>query len=294
MSYLEAAGWLAHAYVWVHPTDLALRESGGATSYGAAARCDQLVTAMPTTTAQHGDLDGVMATGAIGLDIAANRALRLARLWRRLAELRSWRPVDDAGTVRDTLQSLGYGRAEDETIKDWLAGVYGRERGPDLIRVGRAAADWLCQPGVRDTDPEGVFLGACLWHDKNRKAPIPLPFWSAPDLYHHRLSLRVGLDWMAQFLACVAEAALVGLRELTRLLEAEKKRVNIGVTARSRMPDALDAVLRAPVVTVDSLAKTLHVTPRAALGLLQQLMAKGFVREATGRSSWRAFVLNNS
>ena len=47
MSYLEAAGWLAHAYVWIHPTDLALRESGGATSYGAAARCNELATVLP-------------------------------------------------------------------------------------------------------------------------------------------------------------------------------------------------------------------------------------------------------
>jgi HTH DNA binding domain len=122
----------------------------------------------------------------------------------------------------------------------------------------------------------------------------PCPFWSAPELDHHRLGLRIGLDWMAQFLECVTAAALISLRELTRLLEAEKKRADIGVTVRSRLPDALDAVLRAPVVTVDSLAKTLHVTPRAALGLLQLLMAKGFVREATVRSSWRAFVLNNS
>jgi hypothetical protein len=78
---------------------------------------------------------------------------------------------------------------------------------------------------------------------------------------------------------------------LARLIEAEKKRADIGATARSRLPDALDAVLRAPVVTSDSLAKALHVTPRAALGLLGQLMAAGFVREATGRASWRAFVL---
>ena len=88
-----------------------------------------------------------------------------------------------------------------------MAGVYGREQGPDLIRMGRAVTDWLCQPGVRDKDPEGVFLGACLWCDKNRNAPIPLPFWSAPDQYHHRLGLKTGLDWMAQFLECVTEAA---------------------------------------------------------------------------------------
>jgi hypothetical protein len=103
--------------------------------------------------------------------------------------------------------------------------------------------------------------------------------------------MRVGLDWMAQFLECVTAAALTGLRELARLLEAEKKRGDIGATARSRLPDALDAVLRAPVVTADSLAGSIHVTSRAALGLLQRLMAAGVVREATGRASWRAFVL---
>jgi predicted alpha-1,6-mannanase (GH76 family) len=96
---------------------------------------------------------------------------------------------------------------------------------------------------------------------------------------------------MAQFLECVTAAALTGLRELARLLEAEKKRVDIRVTARSRLPNAFDVVLRAPLVTAESLAKALHVTPRAALGLLQQLIAAGFVREVTGRASWRAFAL---
>jgi predicted ArsR family transcriptional regulator len=68
-------------------------------------------------------------------------------------------------------------------------------------------------------------------------------------------------------------------------------RVDLRVTARSRLPDALDAVLRTPVVTADSLAKALHVTPRAALGLLRQLTASGIVLEATGPASWRAFAL---
>jgi len=95
---------------------------------------------------------------------------------------------------------------------------------------------------------------------------------------------------MAQFLECVTAAAQIGLRELARLLETEKRHADIRVTARSRLPDAFDAVLRAPVVTADSLAKTLQVTPRAALGLLQQLIAAGFVREATGRASWQAFM----
>jgi hypothetical protein len=99
---------------------------------------------------------------------------------------------------------------------------------------------------------------------------------------------------MEQFLECITAAALIGLRELVSLLDADKKRVDIGATARSRLPDALDAVLRAPVVTVDSLAQSIRVTPRAALGLLGQLASSGIVREVTGRTSWRAFTLGSN
>jgi hypothetical protein len=49
MSYLEAAGWLAHAYAWIHPRDLALRDYGLVTSYGPAVRTDQLAAVLPAT-----------------------------------------------------------------------------------------------------------------------------------------------------------------------------------------------------------------------------------------------------
>lgn len=285
MSYLEAAGWLRCAHVGIHPWDLALRETGVTGSYAAAAFGDRLRGELPSTVAQEGQIEVPPS------DILVNNALRLAGLWRRIADLRTWRPLADAEAVRETLQSLGCRVSDETVIADWLAGVHMRERGPILIRAGRAVLAWMCQPGVKERDPDGVFLAACLWREKTGRAPVPLPFWSAPELYHYRLDLRVGVDWMAQFLECVTAAALIGLRELVRLLEAEKKRGIIASTARSRLPDALDTVLRVPIVTVDSLAKALHVTPRAALGLLQQLIATGIVREATGRASWRAFAL---
>jgi hypothetical protein len=202
--------------------------------------------------------------------------------------------LKDAVALRDAQQYLGCGKHDDADITDWLDSIRMLERGPILIRAARAARDWLNRAAILPHDQAAYFVAACLWREKTAYCAIPLPFWSAPELYHHRLNLRIGVEWMAQFLDCVTEAGLIGLRELARLLDAEKKRVDIGVTARSRLPDALDAVLRAPVVTPDSLAKTLHVSPRAAIGLLQQLTASGFVREATGRSSWRAFILNNS
>ena len=107
----------------------------------------------------------------------------------------------------------------------------------------------------------------------------------------HLRSVRRFAAWAAIRSPFVAAAAIVGLQELQRLRETEEKGRVLGPTARSRLPDALDAMLRAPVVTVSSLAKTLDVTPQAALGLLRQLMTAGIVREATGRAWWRAFAL---
>ncbi len=104
LSYLEAAGWLSHAHVWIHPQDLALRDYGWVTSYGPAARTNQLAAVLPATVEQNADLDHVVETGAIGLDTAANRALNLARMWRRLGELHTWQPLADAEAVHKTLK----------------------------------------------------------------------------------------------------------------------------------------------------------------------------------------------
>lgn len=189
------------------------------------------------------------------------------------------------------IEICGLGVPDEAIIEDWLAGVYLRQQGPDLIAAGRAAIGWLGEPGVRDRDPAGFFLAACLWQEKNRRAPIPLPFWSAPEPHHHRLSLKVGVAWLAEYLDCVTASASIGLRELARLQEIEKKGRLLGATKRSRPPTALDAVLRAHIVTAATLAKVIGVTPRAALGLLNELTKAGIVREATGQASWRAFVL---
>lgn len=285
MAYREAAGWLRHAHVGLHPRDLALRDNALTGSYAAAAYGDRLEKEIPSTAA--------LEAGWVEppSDIAVNRALRLSRYWRRLAELHSWRPLADAATLRETLRSAGGEVPEDAEIADWLASVRSFERAPLLIRAGRAARDWMHLAGIKDRNPDALFLAACLWCEKGPRRPIPLPFWSAPETQHHRLERHFGLEWMADFLECVRAAAIVGLQELQRLRESEEKGRVLGPTARSRLPEALDALLRAPVLTAGSLAQTLHVTPRAALGLLQQLMAAGLVREATGRSSWRAFAL---
>jgi hypothetical protein len=144
--------------------------------------------------------------------------------------------------------------------------------------------------GIEPPNPTCIFFAACLWREKNR-SPVPLPFWSAPEVYHYRLSLHVGLRWMADFLECVAAAAHTGLAELERLRRAEEKSAAIPRTNRSRLKDAITAAIRGPIITTRDLADTLHITPQAALGLLRQLSEAGVIQEATGRASWRVFCL---
>lgn len=227
----------------------------------------------------------------LGLDIAANRALALARKWRNLAKFRTWRPLSEAEEVRNTLKSIACGMPETGVVDDWLAGVYLRQKGPALIRSGRAAADWFCQPDVTDRDPAGFFLAACLWQETNPRVPIPLPFWLAAEAHHHRLTLKIGVAWLMEYLECVTASATVGLRELARLQQIEKKGRSLGATKRSQLPAAVDAVVRAHIVTAATLAKSIGVTPRAAGDLLNDLTKAGIVREATGQASWRAYLL---
>jgi hypothetical protein len=192
--------------------------------------------------------------------------------------------------VRETLQSLGCrGALVEPEISDWLA-IADAFTGPRLIRCGRAARDWMSRPSVEPRNPDGVFLAACLWRDKIPR-PLALPFWSAPEARHYRRELHIGLDWMADFLGCVEAAAKIGLDELARLQRAEEKMCSLGRTARSRLPAAADAVLRAPIVTARDLAQTIGISTQAALALLRLLADAEIIQEATGRTAWRAFSL---
>jgi hypothetical protein len=286
LAFREAAGWLGHAHTWLHPRDLALRDAGVTGSYAAAALADRLHAELPAMTRQGASPDVVPS------DDVAGAALRLARLWRRLAEHRTWRPIRDPAAVRQTFASLGWPVAgDDDAIDDWLASVSARDPGPALIRAARGARAWINRQGHADPlAADGLFFAACLWREAGFGRDIPLPFLSAPVQLHHRLALQVGTAWVAGFLACVAAAARAAREELAGLLRAEAAGAALARTARSHLPQALDHVLRSPVVTARGLAESLSITPQAALKLIRHLLATGIIREATGRAAWRAFA----
>jgi DNA binding protein with HTH domain len=284
----EAAGWLAWARFSIHPRDLALRDAGLTGAYGAAALADRLAAELPATTAQ-----GTIFELAPS-DLAVHQALSMARYWRRLAEMRSWRPIADAAAMRELLASIGAGQAAgDAEIAEWLADSSFRQGEPALIRAGLGARAWMNRAAVKEPlTLDGIFLGACLWRASGFGRAISLPFWLAPETHLNRLSPRVGIAWMAGFLECVASAATAALTDLDRLQAvADKGQMLTAPTARSKLPAAWEAVLRAPVVTAAGLAKSLRITPQGALGLLRQLQKAGLIHEATGRASWQGFTI---
>jgi hypothetical protein len=180
----------------------------------------------------------------------------------------------------------------DDAVTDWLAALHRRDGAPALLRAARAGRAWLNRsPGTDRLALDGLFLAACIWRDAGFGRPLSLPLWSAGEPRLHRLALQVGIAWEAGFLGCVAAAAQAAGQDLDRLRQAAETGRRLPGTARVRLPDALETVLRCPIVTASSLASALAVTQPAALGLIRQLIAAGILREATGRKAWRAFVL---
>ena len=136
-----------------------------------------------------------------------------------------------------------------------------------------------------------------------------LPVWAAypaagfgdrdqlPSLRSDAADRLVGRDrpvtWPLAFLHLVAESAQAGRRELDRLEAAAEqgRAVAAAVDKRSRLPDAIAALLRTPVLTPKALAGTLGIAPQTATALLRALQAKRVVREVTGRGSFRAFAI---
>ncbi len=283
IAYTEAAGWLAHVSSWIHPNELALRDSGLRGAYMPAVRKGILKPSIP-------EVDGFELFSS-KQPIAA--ALRFAKQWRRLAEFTTWRPLADAADVRETVDSIEW-RSDPilhGDIEAWLTSSFARSEIPELISAAIAARDWM-NTHIK-SEPlalEAIFLGACVWRQKGFGRPISLPFWSATAYRHYRLSSAVGIPWLVGFLECVADAAQSGRHELDRLLRIEEKTATIKRTARSRLPAAVNAVIRAPITTARGLAGRLNITHQGALRLLEQLVDAQIVKEVTGRGAWRAFA----
>ncbi len=302
----EAAGWLAHQHAtWVHPIDLGLREAGLTGSLIAAAMAGRLRDALPATTHAGAAAADAMAS-AVAEDRAIAQALQLGRLWRRLAEHRSWAPLAETASLRQLLAQLGDHAQTEDGLADWLGRFASRRAAassaaaggalPALVLAAQAAQAWPewqhPEEGRGDRlATAAVFLAACIWRWSDATPAIALPIWSATPRQLDSLALTTGPLWVADFLGVITDATQCAGQELTRLQTAAERAATLRRTARSQLPAAAVLALRLPVLTARGLADQLRISPQAALGLLKELVAAGVLREATGRASWRAFVV---
>ena len=326
LALTEAAGLLAHAHAWVHPLDLALRDAGltapvALAALGAGAR------ALPHTIAQPAGRLGWEDPPFDTLpaaDQGVADALALARLLRRLPG-GGPHPFGSATATAATLTALGARQLDPGRLAAWWDAHapaspprrrFGAKRGegraprPPLLAGAVAAQAWMESGIIDQADPGQALLAA--FGRLVRQAPVRhvfVPVWSAypavgfgdrdtlPTLRSDATDRIAGWGWAVTWpVAClhlIAEGARLGLRELDRLeTAAEQGRGALaGTDRRSRLPDALDALLRAPVLTPKALAAQLGIVPQTATALLRTLQTEGVVREVTGRGSFRAFAV---
>jgi hypothetical protein len=311
LAFAEAAGWLAAAAdrAWIHPRDLALAEASLLGGFGAAAVAGHGTTALPATASALGGTgraDLLLQAEADRLPDGATllQGLALARALRRLVTLASGDPLDSLKTATAVLQPLEAPATaplllRPERFATWrksTLAVAGAGQEVALLAATSAAAGWMAAGALEGSTPnpaQAMLLAAALLRRRGRLRAIPLPFWAMPPGSRPAaLPFDDPAAWPTAFLGRVAAAARSGLAELGRLRDAEAMVARLAMAGRrDLLPAAAAAALRAPAVTARGLARRLGITPQGALLLLKRLQAAGILREATGRRSFRAYVI---
>jgi hypothetical protein len=330
MALAEAAGWLAHAHAWVHPLDLALRDAG-LTASTALAFTGLGHRALPQTFGGISDPRGwsdapfdQLADG----DRSLTEALALSRVLPRLPGHHS-PGFADAREAAASLHALGAEELNVDALADWWRALTptgaslrraslakageGYPPLPPLLAIARAAEAFMDAAITTPAAPALALLAAmACCHTSVAGAAAPavfVPVWAAgpaigfgdrsalPSLRSDAADRLLGrhgpLIWPLAFLHLVAESARMAARQLDRLEAAagQGRGLTAGLNRSTRLPDALEALLRAPVLTPKALAARLRVAPQTATALLRELQGRGLVKELTGRERFRAFAI---
>ena len=269
--------------------------------------------------AEADEVCGAEPFAAARADDAVGGALRLARALERLCLLSTRDPLRSNPALVEALAALGTSPPDPARVAAWrsdtLAAIGvcrpGRRCGAEVSLPPLLAAAWAAQAWSEGggSAAQALFGAAALLSRAGALRTVPLPFWATYPAHGRGGGFGEGLPgvraqaaapetdgtgaaWPAAFCHLARNAALAGLRELSRLeTTAERGRTTTAdLDRRSRLPDALDAALRTPTLTPTLLARRLHVAPQTATALLRDLLAVGLVREVTGRKHFRAFA----
>ena len=208
----------------------------------------------------------------------------LARTDRLLARAALPSPEESTGWVRparhDRDERLARWVAECETTRDW----------PPTLTAARALVAWEIADPLPEEDGLGRLLAADLLRARGKVRSHLMDVSSGlravpPERRHHRDPL-VRLQAMLDGLAL---GAVRGLEDHDRRLTARDallRRIGPRRTS-SRLPQLVELVIASPLVTTETIADALGVTPRAAADMVAELG----LREITGRGRFRAWAV---
>ena len=178
--------------------------------------------------------------------------------------------------------------ADKDRVEEWRTAVSATDHETPVLAAARAGAALDAIAPL----PNQAWLGRSLVADL---------FRGRGKTRHHLPALNLGMklatrerkqgraDRTALWIAAITAAAETGLADHDRLMNSYRglQRKLVGRRSTSRLPGLVDLVMRSPVVSSQTIATELKVTPRAA----QDLVAALGIRELTGRTRYRCWGL---
>lgn len=178
----------------------------------------------------------------------------------------------------------------DERLARWVAEIEATRDWPATLAAARALVAWEIADPLPEEGGLGRLLAADLLRARGKMRSHLLDLSSGlravpPERRRHRdplVRLQAVLDGLTL-------GATRGLEDHDRRLTARETLLRrIGPRrSNSHLPQLVELVIAAPLVTTETVAGTLSVTPRAALGLVAELG----LREITGRGRFRAWTV---
>ena len=178
----------------------------------------------------------------------------------------------------------------DERLARWVTECETTRNWPPTLTAARALVAWEIADPLPEEDGLGRLLAADLLRARGKVQSHLMDVSSGlravpPERRRHRdplVRLQAVLDGMAL-------GAARALEEHDRRLTARDALLRrIGPRrSSSRLPQLVELVIAAPLVTTETIADALGVTPRAAAGMVAELG----LREITGRGRFRAWAI---
>lgn len=178
----------------------------------------------------------------------------------------------------------------DERLARWVAEIEATCDWPPALSAARALVAWEIADPLPEEDGLGRLLAANLLRARGKVrshlVDVSSGLRAVPaERRRHRnplVRLQAVLDGLA--LAAVRRLEDHDRRLTTR--DALLRRIGPRRTS-SRLPQLVELVIAAPLVTTETIADALGVTPRAAAGMVAELG----LREITGRGRFRAWAV---